>query len=110
MTLTSAQLEQQLACLYCGILWEGTTEQVQDSVQTSGDGVSRAGTIKQQLAALDEEQALRVRRRFRKLWRRHVKRLGIHPSLVSRRSTRHYAYKEALRIYRERDGVNSNES
>ena len=107
MTLTPAQLEQQLACLYCGILWEGTAEQVQGSVQVSEGNVAQAGTIKQQLAALDEEQALRVRRRFRKLWRQRAKRLGIDPSQVSRRSTRHFAYEEALRIYRECNEVNS---
>ena len=105
--LTPEQLEQQLACLYCGILWEGTVEQVQDSVQTSEDNITVAGTIKQQLAALDEEQALRIRRRFRKLWRQRAKRLGIDTTKMSRRSARYFAYKEALRIYRDRNGANS---
>ena len=111
MTLTPEQLELQLACLHCGILWEGTATQVEASV---GKGVgddkndTEATTIKQQLASLDGEDALRKRRRFRKLWRRHAKEFGIDPSNVRTKATkRHFAYAEALRIYREHNGANS---
>ena len=111
MTLTPKQLEQQLACLHCGILWEGTATQVEASV---GKGVgddkndTEATTIKQQLSSLEDEDALRKRRRFRKLWRQHAKRSGIDPSRLTTSATkRHFAYAEALRIYREHNGVNS---
>jgi hypothetical protein len=109
MTLTPEQLELQLACLHCGILWEGTATQVEASV---GKGVgddkndTEATTIKQQLAALEGEDALRKRRRFRKLWRQHAKRSGIDPArLTSSASKRHFAYAEALRIYRAHLGL-----
>jgi hypothetical protein len=111
MTLTPEQLEQQLACLHCGILWEGTARQVEASV---GKGVcgdkndTEATTIKQQLSALEDEDALRKRRRFRKLWRQHAKRVGVGPAQINSNATkRHFAYAEAVRIYREHIGANA---
>ena len=111
MTLTPKQLEQQLACLHCGIIWEGTATQVEASVgrgTADDENDTEAGTIKQQLVAMSPEESRLARRRFRKLWRRHAKEFGIDPSKVQSKATkRHFAYAEALRIYREHNGVNS---
>jgi hypothetical protein len=107
MTLTPQQLEQQMACLHCGIIWEGTARQVEVSV---GKGVvgTEATTIKQQLSALEDEDALRKRRRFRKLWRQYAKRCGVDPEKIKSRATkRHFAYTEAMRIYHEHIGANA---
>jgi len=105
MTLTPEQLELQLACLYCDIIWEGTPHQVNASVGRHTEGKQdgfEATTISQQLAAYEDEVALRKRRRFRKLWRQYAKRNFIRPEQIKSKATkRHFAYSEALRIYRE---------
>ena len=111
MTLSPQQLEQQLACLHCGIIWEGTARQVENSVGkcVGGDkNDTEATTIKQQLSALEDEDALRKRRRFRKLWRQHAKRTGVNPAQIKSNATkRHFAYTEAVRIYREHIEANA---
>lgn len=101
--LTPEQLEEQLACLHCGILWVGSAEQVTNSCRDeSGYPTRKPSTIEQQLAALGPAEAQRIRRRYRKLWRTAARRRGlggVMPELKGN-SKNLLAREEALRVYR----------
>jgi hypothetical protein len=114
MNFTKQQIEFQLACLYCGIIWEGTPDQAKASLESINTAerkragcadMTRLTTIEQQLALIGPKEARKARRKFRKLWRAAAKRFNVDPRDVhedKRCAKRHFAYSEALRIYRAR--------
>ena len=97
--LSQQALQLQLACLSSGILWEGTLQQIEASYTPDNCelGPGHASTIDRQLASLSPDDARRIRRKFRKLWRTGARRRGISPEVVKDlASKRRFAYQEVL--------------
>ncbi len=107
--LTPQELEQQLACLYCGIIWSGTWKQQQASAKRGlHEGPPFVTTVDDQLNAMAPDEARAARRKFRKLWRSHAKRKGLPIASITKGmmgSKAIWAEREALHIYRERNNT-----
>jgi len=103
--LTPQELERQLACLYCGIVWSGTLNQQRASMKSNTPSIS---TVDDQLNAMAPDEARAARRKFRKLWRAYAKRNGLSIERIKKGmmgSKVVWAEREALRIYRERNNT-----
>jgi hypothetical protein len=105
MELTPSQLREQLACLHCGIAWEGTPKQ---QIASTSTYLTSPQFIEQQLSALSPADAKQQRRRFRKLWRAHALRAfgpDFDMGSVASSVKRAFAMREALYRFNRDTGL-----